>query len=93
MAPVITSEVVVAYSQCPRKAYLLMFSPDKGEPHEYVRILEQERCAHQEKYINRLQQTHADVQPYSLENLRTGSAVLTNARLQVDGHRLRRKAR
>ena len=85
MEPTITSEIVVAYSQCPRKAYLLLFSPDKGEPHEYVQILEQQRKEHQEKYINRLQQTHADVQPYSLENLRKGSKVLINARLQVDG--------
>jgi predicted RecB family nuclease len=85
MEPTITSEIVVAYSQCPRKAYLLLFSPDKGEPHEYVQILEQQRCTNQEKYINRLQQTHADVQPYSVENLRKGSKVLTNAHLQVDG--------
>jgi len=67
MAPVITSEIVVAYSQCPRKAYLLLFSPDKGEPHEYIQILEQQQCANQERYLNRLQQTHADLQPYSLE--------------------------
>src|SRR6266446_2457132 len=85
MAPVITSEIVVAYSQCPRKAYFLLFSPDKGEPHEYIQILEQQRQAHQERYLNRLQHTHADVQPYLVENLRKGSQVLINARLQVDG--------
>ena len=56
MDPTITTDIVVAYSQCPRKAYLLLFSPDKGEPHEYVQILEQLRKEHQEKYINRLQQ-------------------------------------
>src|SRR5262245_4129463 len=85
MEPIITTDIVVACAQCPRKAYLLLFSPDKGEPHEYVEILEQQRCANQERYLNRLQQTHADVQPYSLENLRKGSKVLINARLQVDG--------
>ena len=85
MAPTITSEIVVAYSQCPRKAYLLLFSSDKGEPHEYVQILEQQRQAHQERYIDHLKHTHADVQPYSLENLRKGSKVLINAHLQVDG--------
>src|SRR5215510_13227341 len=85
MEPVITPEIVVAYSQCPRKAYLLLFSPDKGEPHEYVQILEQQRCENQERYLNRLQHTHADVQPYSVENLRKGSQVLINAHLQVDG--------
>src|SRR4029434_5839485 len=85
MEPSITPEIIVAYSQCPRKAYLLLFSPDKGEPHEYTQILEQQRYENQERYIDRLQHTHADVQPYSLENLRKGSQVLINAHLQVDG--------
>ena len=85
MEPAITTDIVVAYSQCPRKAYLLLFSPDKGAPHEYVQILEQQRCATQERYVDRLKQTHADVQPYSLEHLRKGSKVLINAHLQVDG--------
>jgi predicted RecB family nuclease len=84
MEPTITSEIVVAYAQCPRKAYLLLFSPDRGEPHEYVQILEQQRGEHQERYCDRLQQKHADVQPYTLENLRHGSEVLINACLQVD---------
>src|SRR6266545_7238451 len=85
MEPTITTDIVVAYTQCPRKAYLLLFSPDKGEPHEYVQILEQQRCANQERYINHLKQTHADVQPYSVENLRQGNKILINAHLQVDG--------
>jgi predicted RecB family nuclease len=85
MQPTITSEVVVAYSQCPRKAFLLLFSPDKGEPHEYVQILEQQRREHQERYIDHLRQTQADVEPYSPENLRKGIGVLINARLQGDG--------
>src|SRR5712691_6571097 len=85
MEPTITADIVVAYAQCPRKAYLLLFSPDKGEPHEYGKILEQQRQENQERYLNRLQQTHADLQPYSLENLRKGSKVLINAHLQVDG--------
>ena len=85
MEPVITTDLVVAYSQCPRKAYLLLFRPDKGEPHEYIQILAQQRREHQERYINHLQQTQADVHPYSLENLRKGSKVLINAHLQVDG--------
>src|SRR4029453_7374655 len=85
MEPIITPEIVVAYSQCPRKAYLLLFSPDMGEPHEYVQILEQQRCEHQERSLARLQQTHADLHPSSVGPLRKGSEVLINARLQVDG--------
>src|SRR4029453_8827284 len=84
MEPTITPDIVVAYAQCTRKAYLLLFSPDKGEPHEYTQILEQQRQANQERYIDHLQQTHPEVQPYSLENLRKGSKMLINAHLQVD---------
>ena len=85
MKPTITSEVVVAYAQCPRKAYLLLFSPDSGEPHEYERILERQRRENQEGYLDRLKQKHADVQPYTVENLGNGSEVLLNACLQADG--------
>jgi hypothetical protein len=85
MELIITTDIVVAYSQCPRKAYLLLFSPDKGEPHEYIQILEQQRCENQKRYLDRLQHTHADVHPYALENLRKGSKVLINVHLQVDG--------
>src|SRR5262245_16564205 len=85
MEPTITADIVVAYAQCPRKAYLLLFSPDKGEPQEYIQILQQQRCTNQEKYIDHLKHTHTDVQFYSLENLRKGSQVLINVYLQVDG--------
>jgi predicted RecB family nuclease len=85
MQPAITSEVVVAYTQCPRKAYQLLFSPEQGEPHEYVRILERQQGENQARYLDRLKQKHAIVQPYSVEHLRNGSAVLHNACLQADG--------
>ena len=49
MAPTITPESVIAYAQCPRKAYLLLFSPDTGEPHAYVQMLKQQRGTHQGK--------------------------------------------
>jgi predicted RecB family nuclease len=86
MQPTITSEVVVAYAQCPRKAYLLLFSPEPGEPHEYIRILERQQGENQARYLAHLQPTHADAQPYTAENLRNGSEVLINVRLQADGY-------
>jgi predicted RecB family nuclease len=85
MQPTITSEVVVAYAQCPRKAYLLLFSPEPGEPHEYVRILERQQGENHKRYLDRLKQKHADVQPYTVETLRNGSTVLLNACLQANG--------
>jgi predicted RecB family nuclease len=85
MKPAIMSEVVVAYAQCPRKAYLLLRSSDKGTPHEYVRILEQQRCEHQARYLDLLKQKHTDVKPYTAESLCNGNEVLFAARLQADG--------
>ena len=85
MKPAITSEVVVAYAQCPRKAYLLLCSPDQGDPHEYVRLLERQRRENQARYLDHLKQKHADVQPYTVENLHNGREVLSNACLQADG--------
>jgi predicted RecB family nuclease len=85
MQPKITSDVVVASTQCPRKAYLLLFSPDTGRPHEYTSILAQQRRKHQERYTERLKHTYADVHPYTVEHLRTGRGVLFHARLQADG--------
>jgi predicted RecB family nuclease len=80
----ITSEIVVAYAQCPRKAYLLLYSPEQGEPHEYVHILEQHRRENHERYLDHLQHTHADVHPYTVESLRNGSEVLLNACLRAE---------
>src|SRR5262245_36420463 len=85
MQPTITSEVVVAYAQCPRKAYLLLCSPAQGEPHEYVRILERQQDENHARYLDHLRQKHPDVQPYTVENLGQGSALLLNACLQADG--------
>src|SRR5262249_56859845 len=36
-------------------------------------------------YLDRLQHTHTDVHPYTVEHLRNGSEVLLNACLQADG--------
>src|SRR5262245_30147290 len=85
MPHTITSEVIVAYAQCPRKAYLLLYSPEQGEPHAYMGILEQQRRENQARYFDRLQHTHPEVHPYTVEHLRHGSAVLRNVCLQADG--------
>src|SRR5215510_2273163 len=85
MPPTITPEVVVAYAPCPRKAYLLLYSPEQGDPHAYMRIVEQQRRENQAQYLDRLQHTHPEVHPYTVEHLRNRSAVLRHAYLQADG--------
>ena len=68
----------------PAKPISSCSAPTQGEPHEYVRILERQQGENHERYLT-LKQKHADVQPYTAETLRNGSAVLLNAYLQADG--------
>ncbi len=85
MNKIISTDVLVAYSQCPRQAYLLLCTKQKGEPHEYVHILQQEKMANQRQYIDALKQKQADVQSYAETGLKNKSEFLVDATLQADG--------
>jgi predicted RecB family nuclease len=84
MNVVITSEVLQAYSLCPRKAYLLMYGKDRGIPHEYEQILRKNQLANQSKNLELLKQKHTDVYPYSISNLEKGYEFLIDATLAAD---------
>jgi predicted RecB family nuclease len=84
MNVVITSEVLQAYSLCPRKAYLLMYGKEKGTLHEYEQILRRYQLANQSKNLGLLKQKHTDVYPYSVSNLEQGYEFLIDATLTVD---------
>lgn len=83
MNQMISSDVVVAYSQCPRKAYLLLCTNQRGQVHEYVRILAEEKAANQRQFIEALQQKQLDVQPYVGKGLASRSDFLVEAKLQA----------
>ncbi len=69
----ITSEIVVAYAQCPRKAYLLLYSDEAGRANEYVTILEHQSSINQNAYLDSLMRQYKDVQLYNDRNLRSGA--------------------
>ncbi len=53
MSRIFTSESVVAYSQCPRKAFFLL----RGEPgrqHEYEKVLEERASVNRSNYLSGL---------------------------------------
>jgi len=56
----VTSELVSAYSQCQRKAYLLLQGKVKGIQHEYKCILEEFGSANRARYISTLQNGQVD---------------------------------
>jgi predicted RecB family nuclease len=79
----ITSEIMVAYAQCPRKAHMLLYSDEKGAPHEYVRILEQRKITNRDAYLISFGREHLNVCPYSIDSLRNGSDFCINVTLQA----------
>lgn len=81
----ITSEILIAYSQCPRKAFLLLCTNQKGIQHEYITILDQRKQSYQHQYINALKQKAVDVQSYTTDALKNGTDFLVDAILQTEG--------
>jgi len=83
MKNIITSEVAVAYSYCSRKAFLLLSSDENKEPHEYVRIIENQARINQNKYLNILKQNNINLDPYDPNNIKEGSDFLVRATLKA----------
>jgi predicted RecB family nuclease len=79
---IITSEIVVAYTQCPRKAYLLLCSDEVGKAKEYSTILEHQKFINQNSYLGNLSQQSSEVKPFNSSNLTNGSSVLVDCILQ-----------
>src|SRR5258708_10066289 len=88
MHTTITSEIVVAYSQCPRKAFLLLRTDEQGMPHEYMRMLEQQKMLNQINYIQPLNahtQTSLEEQSQSVTDLTHEDTILIKATLKTEG--------
>jgi predicted RecB family nuclease len=85
MGRTLTSEIVIAYSQCVRKAFLLLCTEEKGTSHEYVQILQQRRDAIQNRYIETLKDKGFDVKSYSISDFLRGSNFLVGATLEAGG--------
>jgi len=80
----ITPEVAVAYTQCKLKAYLLLFSEKKGEPHEYVSILEDETKKNRAKYLSQIEMEMPEAAPFTPDGIKKGNPVLVNAHLLIN---------
>ena len=66
---IITSEVFVAYTQCPLKAFLLLFSDEQGVFYDYPRILEERRQVNKIQYLQKVKQSHENVEQYNQHDL------------------------
>jgi predicted RecB family nuclease len=84
MKQAITSELVEAYSLCPRKAFLLITEVADPEPHEYVRITDERAAANRQAHRASLGQAEP-FQAGGVAELSTGPNVLADANLAIDG--------
>jgi predicted RecB family nuclease len=84
----ITTEILVAYSQCPQKAFLLLCTDEQGMPHEYMRILEQQRQLNQINYLhalNALTQTSLEEKSQIVTDLTEAGNLIIKATLESEG--------
>ena len=79
----IHAEVVSAYSHCPRKAFLLHCSEDRGTPNDYARMLEERASANRASYLATLRRTNTSTCPYNDTTLSSGIEILTEANLEA----------
>ena len=79
----IRGEVVNAYLHCPRKAFLLHCTEDRGTPNDYACILENRASANRASYLAKLQRTNTSTCSYNDRALSVGIEVLTEANLEA----------
>ncbi|MEM7126836.1 MAG: hypothetical protein AAF702_10950 [Chloroflexota bacterium] len=84
MNPIISTDIVLAYADCPRKAHLLLYSNQSGMPHEYVQILDAQRRTSQTQYLAKLAQDNPDVVAFQANGLAGKHKFLTDATLTAE---------
>lgn len=79
----ICTEVVNAYQYCPRKAFLLYCTEERGTPHEYQSVLEERANVSRTRYLAHLQQVSTRIRMYGDGAISSGINVLTEAKLKA----------
>ena len=79
---VIHAKIVSAYSHCPRKAFLLHCTEDRGVPNQVECLLEERAIANRASYLATLQQADTSICSYNDSAMASGMDVLTGANLE-----------
>ncbi len=78
----ITSEIIVACSQCQLKAYFLLCTKKIGTPHEYSSILKVKTKTNREDYFNQLKFNDPETIPYFFDGVKKGIPMMLGANLK-----------
>jgi predicted RecB family nuclease len=79
----ICAQVVAAYSHCPRKAFLLHCTEERGAPHEYLSVLEECANVSRTRFLTVLQKTSTRITSYGEGAISSGIDVLTETNLKA----------
>ena len=80
----ITPEIVVAYTECKLKAYLLLCTKQKGISHKYISILEEKAQKHRVEYFHKVKMEIPESELYSYDGMRKGVPILFEANWSFD---------
>jgi hypothetical protein len=67
----ITLDIIEAYAQCPLRAYFVLCTDKSGQPHDYERILLEERKRAKRQYLEKFEGIVQNFE--SLDSLGAGS--------------------
>jgi predicted RecB family nuclease len=85
MSTPVTAEVVEAYTQCPRKAFLLLRGGQQAIAHEYQQIIDELEAANREAHRTRLASEPGVVAAARPKDLAAGPRKLLDVVLTADG--------
>lgn len=80
----ITAEIVGAYTQCKLKAYLLMYTNNKGISQEYISILKEKIKINRAEYFRKIKLEKPESEPFSTDSMKKGTPVLFDANLSCE---------
>jgi predicted RecB family nuclease len=83
MGKPITSEIAVAYTHCPRKAFHLLHAACPPPPHEYESLCRDRGAAHRERYAAQLRREGYELARSDREGLDAGSPYLVGVDLRA----------
>src|SRR4051812_6615473 len=83
MGKLITTEVALAYTNCPRKAFLLLNTASPPPPHDHVSICRARGEAHLERHLAQIRQDYPDAVRYDQDRLGDGHRCLLGVDLRA----------
>lgn len=80
----ITPEIIIAYSQCPRKGYLLLFEKEQGILLEYIELLEKRKKDHREACLNNIATIASEITLSQVQELKYLGTCLSKVSLKFN---------